>query len=402
MAKDQETTNAGTLTMASGRSDPTGPPRARFTPQAVHRTLRQLEARAAKASDETLTSAVITGRKALTEWQDLAGRLRQLEGEHERLALSESRALARLQDVLDLLDKFAEPSRLASPRNRSGQPAPGGLIPSPRPSPDRDAPGVLAVRMLGAFELAIDGRRITDWRGQRTQSLMQFLTAHRHRSVSRDELIAAVWPDADEDGGRHRVHQAVYELRRTLRAIDPDRSPVVCIYGGYRLDHEVPIWVDVEKFDDVASAAARCFAAQRFREAIELCQEALTLYGGDFLCQVTGADWTTAERNRLRARFVQLSIHLGELLVRRGDHGAALAVVDPVLSMEPWNEEATVIKMRCHAKSGARSMAGAAYRSCAEALTCEFGMTPAAQTIRVYDQIRAAELAGNRSGLTVR
>ena len=108
--------------MASGRSDPTGPPRARFTPQAVHRTLRQLEARAAKASDETLTSAVITGRKALTEWQDLAGRLRQLEGEHERLALSESRALARLQDVLDLLDKFAEPSRLASPRNRSGQP----------------------------------------------------------------------------------------------------------------------------------------------------------------------------------------------------------------------------------------------------------------------------------------
>ena len=211
--------------MASGRSDPTGPPRARFTPQAVHRTLRQLEARAAKASDETLTSAVITGRKALTEWQDLAGRLRQLEGEHERLALSESRALARLQDVLDLLDKFAEPSRLASPRNRSGQPAPGGLIPSPRPSPDRDAPGVLAVRMLGAFELAIDGRRITDWRGQRTQSLMQFLTAHRHRSVSRDELIAAVWPDADEDGGRHRVHQAVYELHgRTQPAPGPLRA----------------------------------------------------------------------------------------------------------------------------------------------------------------------------------
>ena len=211
---------------SSGRSDPAGPPRARFTPQAVDRTLRQLEARAAKASDETLTSAVITGRKALTEWQTLAGQLRQLEDEYEGLALSESRALARLQDVLDLLDKIAEPSRLASPRNRSGQ----------------------------------------------------FLTASRHRNVSRDELVAGVWPDADEDGGRHRLHQAVYELRRSLRAIDPNRSPVVCIDGGYRLDHRVPIWVDVEKFDDVASAAARCFTAQRFGEAIELCQEALKLY----------------------------------------------------------------------------------------------------------------------------
>ncbi|MGD0927457.1 MAG: BTAD domain-containing putative transcriptional regulator [Streptosporangiaceae bacterium] len=384
----------------SGRPDPTGPACDWFTLRAVDRTFRQLERRAAKADDETLTSAVITGRKALAEWQNLAGRLRELETEHERLALSESRALARLRGVLDLLDKFVEPSRLPSAPNRSGQLAPSGLIPSPRPSPDRDAPAALAVRMLGAFELTIGGRRVTDWRGHRTQSLMQFLTAHRDRSVPRDELIASVWPDADEDGGRHRLHQAVYELRRTLHAINPDRSPIVCIDGGYRVDHEAPVWVDVEEFDDLGSAASHCFTAHQADEAIELGRRALKLYRGDFLCRVTGADWTTTERNRLRTRFVQLSVHLGELLARRGDHAAALAVVDPVLSMEPWNEDATVIKMRCHAHSGARSMAAAAYRSCVEALNCEFGLTPAAQTISVYDQIRAAEPTGNHSGLT--
>lgn len=386
--------------MSGARSDKTGPARDRITPQAIDRMLGQLAERAAAASDETLTSAVITGRKALAEWQDLAGRLRELEGEYTRLALSASRALARLQDVLDLLDKFVKPSRLASARARKGQPVTGGLIPSPRPSPGNDAPGILAVCMLGAFELSIDGQRVTDWRGQRTQLLMQFLTAHHHRSVPRDELVTAVWPDADEDGGRHRLHQAVYELRRTLHAVDPHRSPIVCIDGGYRLDDEVPIWVDVEEFDDLASAASRCFAAQRSDEAIELGQQALTLYRGDFLCHVIGADWTTAERGRLRAGFVQLGVHLSELLARRGDHAAALAVVDPVLSMEPWNEEATVIKMRCHAHGGARSLAAAAYRSCAEALTCEFGITPAPQTIRAYDEIRAAEPPGNHGALT--
>ncbi len=385
---------------SGGRSDKTGPARDRITPQAIDRMLGQLAERAAAASDETLTSAVITGRKALAEWQDLAGRLRSLEGECARLALSASRAQARLQDVLDLLDKFAKPSRLAAAPARSGQTVTGGLMPSPRSSPGSDAPGILAVCMLGAFELTIDGQRITDWRGQRTQSLMQFLTAHRHRSVPRDELVTAVWPDADEDGGRHRLHQAVYELRRTLHAAGPHRSPVVCIDGGYRLDDEVPLWVDAEEFDALASAASRCFAAQRSDEAIELGQQALALYRGDFLCQATGADWTTADRDRLRARFVQLGVHLGELLARRGDDAAALAVVDPVLSMEPWNEEATVIKMRCHAHGGARSLAAAAYRSCAEALTYEFGMTPAAQTIRAYDEIRAAERPGNRGGLT--
>ena len=62
---------------SGGRSDKTGPACDWFTLRAVDRTFRQLERRAAKADDETLTSAVITGRKALAEWRNLAGRLRE-------------------------------------------------------------------------------------------------------------------------------------------------------------------------------------------------------------------------------------------------------------------------------------------------------------------------------------
>jgi DNA-binding SARP family transcriptional activator len=378
----------------------TSPEPGRITPQAADRVLSQMEEYAAEASDETLSSAVITGRRALAEWKDLAGRLRDLKSEYERLALSESRALGRLENVLDLLDKFVQPRRSDPARARSVQTAAAGLMPTPRMSVSQDSPAGLAVRMLGVFDLTIDGRRVADWRGQRTQSLMQFLAAHRHRSVPRDELITAVWPDTDEDAGRHRLHQAVYELRRTLHAVDSGQSPILCSGGGYQLDDQVPVWVDAEEFDYLGSAASRCFAGRRPDEAIELGQQALRLYRGDFLCQVTSADWPTAERNRLRARFVQLSIHVGELLAERADHTGALAVIDPVLSSEPWNEDATVIKMACHAESGARSLATAAYRSCAEALYREFGITPAAQTSHLYDQIRAVEPPGNRGGLT--
>jgi DNA-binding SARP family transcriptional activator len=369
--------------------------RHQLTLQAADRTLGQMEEHAAKVHDETLTCAVTTGRRALAEWQGLAGRLRELEAEYEQMARSESRALTRLTDALDLLDKFVEPQRMTSSSMRPGGPGAGGLaVPRPRGDPA----GGVAVRMLGVFELALDGRRVIAWRGQRTQSVMQFLIAHRHRNVLRDELIAAVWPEADEDGGRHRLHQAVYELRSTLRVIDPGRSLIVCDGGGYSVDRSVPVWVDVEEFDELAASAARCLSAQQAGEAIELSQQALELYRGDFLSQVAEADWATTERNRLRTRFVQLSIHLGELLAGRGDHGPALAAVDPVLRMEPWNEDATVITMRCHARTGARSMAAAAYRSCAEALHREFGIAPAMQTTRVHEQIRAAVSAGSARG----
>jgi LuxR family transcriptional regulator, maltose regulon positive regulatory protein len=371
----------------------------RFALQAVVRSLGSIEARAAQAGDGTLMSAVKVGRQALADWQKLADRLRELEAEYQGLASLESRARMRLRDVLDLLDKL-EQSESSSLPSQPGQLTSSGLTLSPQCGPVHDAPGGLAVRMLGTFDLTIDGRRVTHWHGQRTRSLMQFLAAHRLRGVSRDELIAAVWPDVDEENGRHRLHQGIYELRSTLRAADPDRSPIVCVDGAYGFDRSVPIWIDVEVFDGLVSAAMRSVMEQRVDEAIEVCQAALELYRGDFLRQATDADWATSERNRLCARFVLLSIQMGELLTRRGDCRAALAVLDPVLSIEPWNEDATVLKMRCYARTGARSMAATAYRACAEALASEFGIKPAAHTVSVYEQIRSAPPAEQRSRLT--
>jgi DNA-binding SARP family transcriptional activator len=359
-----------------------------------------IEAHAAQAGDETLKSAVKVARQALGDWQKLADRLRELEEEYQGQASLESRARTRLRDVLDLLDKLVGQSESSSLPTQLGELTPSGLTLSPRCGPVRDAPGGLAVRMLGTFDLTIDGRLVTHWHGQRTRSLMQFLTAHRLRGVSRDELIAAVWPDVDEENGRHRLHQGIYELRSTLRAADPEHSPIVCVDGAYGFDQSVPIWVDVEVFDGLVSAAMRTILEQRVDEAIEVSQAALELYRGDFLRQATAADWATSERNRLCARFVLLSIQLGELLTRRGDCRSALAVLDPVLSMEPWNEDATVLKMRCYAKTGARSMAATAYRACAEALATEFGIKPAAHTVCVYEQIRSAAPAEQRGRLT--
>ena len=373
--------------------------RPRFIPQTVVRRLSLIEARAARAGDETLTSAVNVGRQALADWEKLTRKLNELEAEYQGQASLESRARLRLRDVLDLLDKLVGPSESSCGPAGASELTPSGLTFSPACWPVRDTPSGLAVRMLGTFDLTIDGRPVTHWHGQRTRALMQFLTAHRRRGVSRDELIAAVWPDIDEDNGRHRLHQGIYELRSTLRAADPYRSPIVCVNGAYGFDQSVPMWVDAEVFDDLVAAAMSAIREQRVEEAIEMCQAALELYRGDFLRQATDADWATSERNRLAARFVLLSIQLGELLTRRGDCREALAVLDQVLSTEPWNEDATVLKMRCYAKTGACSMAAAAYRACAEALASEFGIMPAAHTVSVYEQIRSGALAGQSGRL---
>jgi DNA-binding SARP family transcriptional activator len=365
--------------LASGRH--------RFTPQAVARMLGQIEARAVAAGDTTVIGVVEIARRALAEWQGPADRLGELEQEYQRLAELETNARERLRDILDLVDKLASQPTFGSAPPDAGRSAPGVLALTPRPRL-RDGIVGMAVRLLGSFNLTVEGRQVTGWHGYRARALLQFLAAHRHRVVSREDLIGAVWPDVEDDSGRHRLHQGIYELRSTLRTADPNHSHVICAGGRYGFDHSLPVWVDVEEFDALASAAQRSADADRVDEAVGLARDALALYRGDFLSEFIDIDWTTTERNRLRARFVLLSVRQAELLTHLGDDAAALAVIDPVLDLEPWNEDATVLKMRCHTRAGARSMAAVAYRSCADALSRELGIAPGAHTMRAYEQLQ--------------
>jgi hypothetical protein len=145
--------------------EPLGLGRHRFSPHAIVRILSRLEARAAQAGDETLMSAVLVGRSALAEWQKGADRLRELEGEYQGLVCLESRARARLRDVLDLLDKLVEPPKSKPQRSEPGGLTPDGPTLSRQRETIREPASGMAVRMLGAFDLSIGGRQVTQWRG---------------------------------------------------------------------------------------------------------------------------------------------------------------------------------------------------------------------------------------------
>src|SRR2546427_7616879 len=53
---------------------------------------------------------------------------------------------------------------------------------------------------------------------RKTLALLALLAAARRRGMSRDKLIAYLWPDADTEHGRNLLNQACYTLRRDLHA----------------------------------------------------------------------------------------------------------------------------------------------------------------------------------------
>src|SRR5688572_10359298 len=80
---------------------------------------------------------------------------------------------------------------------------------------------MLHLKTFGGLSVDIDGTPATGAAQQRkTLGLLALLAAAGHRGLSRDKLIASLWPETDADHGRGLLKQACYALRRDLHARD--------------------------------------------------------------------------------------------------------------------------------------------------------------------------------------
>ncbi len=179
---------------------------------------------------------------------------------------------------------------------------------------DIDA-GRPAIRCLGGF--ALDGPAgEVDLAGikPRPQELLRVLAAAGGRPVPREVLIAALWPNADADGGLHNLHVAVSSLRRFLAEAVGD--PLVVRAGpSYRIAAPECVTIDVLVFDERLAAARRSDDPAVRR--IEL-EAALAVYAGDLLPDDAAAEWVGERRESLRAELVDASLALADLFLATG------------------------------------------------------------------------------------
>jgi len=78
---------------------------------------------------------------------------------------------------------------------------------------------MLFLKTFGGLSVDVDGTPGTGAAQQRKMlALLALLGAAGRRGLSRDKLMAALWPEIDAEHGRGLLRQACYALRRDLHA----------------------------------------------------------------------------------------------------------------------------------------------------------------------------------------
>ncbi|HLK59527.1 MAG TPA: AAA-like domain-containing protein [Chthonomonadaceae bacterium] len=165
-------------------------------------------------------------------------------------------------------------------------------------------PSRLALKLFGSFEMAYDGRPITNVSQRKTDRLLAYLTLY-NRTMPIADVAEAIWPDTAnaEDCLRH----SVVHLRGLLA---PETNRLETPRGYLRLDLEGVI-VDTREFDAAT--------LQGERKSLET---AISLFRGDLL-HGWAEDWIKHERTRLHKNYLRSLRKLGRLCREEGDYEAA-------------------------------------------------------------------------------
>jgi DNA-binding SARP family transcriptional activator/pimeloyl-ACP methyl ester carboxylesterase len=218
------------------------------------------------------------------------------------------------------------------------------------------------VRLLGGFEVVVDGRPVprSAWSRRHAAALVKVLVLAQGRRMHREQVLDVLWPDVDTDAAAARLHKAAHYARKALGVDD-----------AVVLAHEtVALLPDAEVVSDVAAfeAAARAGAVE----------DALASYRGELLPDDRYAEWAFVPRERVQLRYREL--------LRVAQRWDELVVLDPT------DEEAHVGRMARLLDAGDRAGVRYQFASLERILHDELGIGPSAEALALYD--RAHEPGG--------
>jgi predicted ATPase/DNA-binding SARP family transcriptional activator len=206
---------------------------------------------------------------------------------------------------------------------------------------------------------------------------------------SRDELVALLWPDANQEDGRASLRNTLALLRRSLEKT-VGNALVIVEHDRIGFDLITPHALDLEVLEVAFKHAPKATA-----DNLEPLEYALELYRGELLEGFMLSDapefegWLEMRRESARRRVAVVLERLSSLQADTGRGPAALETTERWLKLEPSSDAACRRAMELHLVLEQPKAALESFEAFRARLQREIGASPERQTLALAERIRA-------------
>jgi ATP/maltotriose-dependent transcriptional regulator MalT/DNA-binding SARP family transcriptional activator len=262
----------------------------------------------------------------------------------------------------------------------------------PVPAAIAAAPSItdLTVNALGPPEVFRDPSRPfapDAWTTKRARDMFLYVATSRHRRVPKDALIDAFWPDDDLAAIEKNFHPTISHIRKALNSRQPlKQNFLVFRDGAYQLNPALTYSIDTEHFEQEIAAAE---TAKREREPKALrhhLEAAYGLYRGEFMSGIYDP-WVDESRTYYAEQFARVVNALAKLSFSEKRWTQALKFATEILREDPFREDVHRLVLKIHAGHGKPASIKKHYEAMESLLRTELGITPSAETRKLYAEL---------------
>ncbi|MBI5641397.1 MAG: hypothetical protein HZA17_13335 [Nitrospirae bacterium] len=251
-------------------------------------------------------------------------------------------------------------------------------------------PWPLKIFTLGKFEIIRDGKKL-EFKGkvqQKPLAMLKLLVALGGREVVAEQIIDALWPEAEGDTAHISFKTTLHRLRQLVGS----EQAVRLQEGRITLD-ERSCWIDAVAFQALVEKSENGGyrdSSGTKRDPQALRRRAINLYTGDFLPGDAKEPWAIRMRERLKMKAIRLFDADGRFHEEEGAWEKALECYERALEINELHEDFYERLMGCYMKQGKKAEALAVYHRCKKVLSAVLGIEPSARTEDIYKKIKTA------------
>jgi WD40 repeat protein/DNA-binding SARP family transcriptional activator len=239
---------------------------------------------------------------------------------------------------------------------------------------------MLEIRLLGQFEVRLDGEPVT-LALRSAQSLLAYLVLSAGTAHRREKLAGLQWPDADEDSARGSLRHALWRIRKAIELGLPTGERYLLTDDlSIAFNATVAYTVDATALDGATNSAC----------TLDDLKDALSHYRGELLPGFY-EEWVLRERERLEAVFDRKMDELLERLVVDERWPDVLEWAERWIAVGHTPEPAYRALMLAHSERGDRARVATVYQRCRQALFEELGAQPSERTRTLFERLSRGE-----------
>ena len=260
----------------------------------------------------------------------------------------------------------------------------------------------LEFRILGPLSVRVDGSPIA-LGGPKQRALLALLLLNANRVVSRDRLVAELFPEQSVNSADHALRNHVSRLRKVLASLGSDEPRLAARAPGYLLRVE-PGELDLERFEQLVSEGHEALGAGRVAAAAALLRSAEQLWGGRPFADLEFEPFGRLEVERLEELRLAAVEERIDADLALGRQLALVPELETLTAENPFREHFCAQLMLALYRSGRQAEGLAVYQRTRTLLSDELGLEPGSElqelqhAILVQDPALAPAVAENGRG----